>query len=133
MDPCSTMTRPICLRQQELESSCHNIVLHLVSSYKTDRQICCNSLQHNKFQKDRRAPLTVELALTSYQANRSWSEVDLLGEFQLSGTYKLSLLLPEWLKQHWMKPRPITVYIDKKHNNGHGIIMNKIDKSAVYV
>lgn len=74
-------------RETEIEQSSRNLAQHVHSSFRTTRQLKYESKLLQKFQKDKVTPLTVGLALTSYQANRSRSEIETLNNVQLAIPY----------------------------------------------
>ena len=74
-------------REEEAEKMSRNLTQHIVSSYRSNRQVNYESKDGGGFQKDKHTPFTVGLALTSYQANRSRSEVEMLRDMKAAVSY----------------------------------------------
>ena len=74
-------------REEEADKISRNLTQHIVSSYRSNRQISYRSKDCGGFQKDKHTPFTVGLALASYQANRSRSEVEMLRDMKVAVPY----------------------------------------------
>jgi len=74
-------------REIEIEKSSRNLAQHIISSFRSKRQVKYKAKADGKFQKAKTTPLSVGLALTSYQANRSTSDVETLNNLQVAVTY----------------------------------------------
>ena len=79
-------------RQTEIEKSSRNLAQHIVSSFRSSRQVTYKAEADGEFQKAKSTRLSVGLALTSYQANRSRSDVETLNNLQVAVTCQTSLL-----------------------------------------
>jgi len=62
-------------RQSEIEKFSRNLAQHIVSSFRSKRQVTYKAKADGEFQKAKTTPLSVGLALTSYQVNRSRSDI----------------------------------------------------------
>ena len=74
-------------RDTALEKSSRNLAQHIISSYRTRRQLIYQSKADSKFQKQKRTPLSVGLPLTSYHSNRSKSDIQTLNSIDLETPY----------------------------------------------
>ena len=79
-------------RQTEIEKSSRNLAQHIVTSFRSRRQVTYKAKADGEFQKAKTTPLSVGFALTSYQANRSRSDVETLNNLQVAVTCQTSLL-----------------------------------------
>ena len=79
-------------RQSEIEKFSRNLAQHIVSSFRSKRQVTYKAKADGEFQKAKTTPLSVGLALTSYQVNRSRSDVETLNNPQVAVTCQTSLL-----------------------------------------
>ena len=73
-------------RELQIEKSSRNLAQHIVSSFRSRRQVAYETKTDGKFQKSKRTPLTVGLGLTTYQTNRSRSDVETVNGLQLAVT-----------------------------------------------
>lgn len=80
-------TQLVVKREEEVEKCSRNLAQHVVSSFRTKQQLTYEPKANHTFQKNKLTPLTVGMALTSYQANRARSEVDTLNDMQLAISY----------------------------------------------
>ena len=71
-------------RDTAIEKSSRNLAQHIISSYRTRRQLIYQSKADSKFQKQKRTPLSVEVSLTSYHSNRSKSDIQTLNSIDLA-------------------------------------------------
>ena len=74
-------------RDTALEKSSRNLTQHIISSYRTRRQLIYQSKADSKFQKQKRTQLSVGLSLTSYHSNRSKSDIQTLNSIDLATPY----------------------------------------------
>lgn len=74
-------------REEEAEKMSRNLAQHIVSSYRSNRQVSYKSKDGGGFHKDKHTPFTVGLALASYQTNRSRSEVEMLRDMKAAVSY----------------------------------------------
>lgn len=75
------------MREREIETSSRNLAQGIISSFRSRRQLTYKTKTDMKFKMAKRTPLTVGLALTSYQGNRSRSDVETLNNINLGITY----------------------------------------------
>ena len=80
-------TQLVVKREEEVEKCSRNLAQHVVSLFRTKRQLTYEPKANHMFQKNKVTPLTVGMTLTSYQANRARSEVDTLNDMQLAISY----------------------------------------------
>lgn len=74
-------------REREAEETSRNLIQHIISASRTKRQINYESKEGGSFHKDKNTPLTVGLALVSYQANGSRSQVEMLQSMKTAVSY----------------------------------------------
>ena len=74
-------------RQSQNEASSRNLAQHIISSFRSTRQVNYKPKTNSTYHKTKRTPLPVGLALTSYQASRSRSDIETLHDMQFSVTY----------------------------------------------
>ncbi|XP_033114877.1 uncharacterized protein LOC117115271 [Anneissia japonica] len=72
---------------QIIRKEIENVAQHIISSYRSKRQVMYEAKIESGFQKDKKTPWNVGLALTSYQANRSRSDVETLYNVKAATTY----------------------------------------------
>ena len=75
-------------RELQIEKSSRNLAQHIVSSFRSRRQVAYETKTVRIFQESKKTPLTVGLGLTTYQTNRSRSDVETLNDLQLAVTYE---------------------------------------------
>lgn len=74
-------------RELQTEASSRNLAQHIISAFRSRRQVTYETKTDSRYHKTKRTPLSVGLALTSYQASRSRSDIETLNDIQLSVTY----------------------------------------------
>ena len=74
-------------RDTASEKSSRNLAQHIISSYRTRRQLIYQSKADSKFQKQKRTQLSVGLSLTSYHSNRSKFDIQTLDSIDLATPY----------------------------------------------
>ena len=85
---CGPLTDLNATRESQTEKSSRNLAQYLISSFRSRRQVTYESKKNSNFQKRKKTPLSVGLALTSYQANRSRSDVEMLSNMHLAVNYE---------------------------------------------
>ena len=83
-EPC---TQLVIKREDEVEKCSRNLAQHVVSLFRTKRQLTYEPKANHTFQKNKVTFLNVGMTLTSHQANRARSEVDTLNDMQLAKSY----------------------------------------------
>ena len=85
-------------REEEVEKCSRNLAQHVVSLFRTKPQLTYEPKANHTYQKNRVTPLTVGMALTSYQANRARFEVDTLNDMHWQyHMMKCNVQQLEWL------------------------------------
>ena len=75
-------------REEEAEKASRNLAQHIISSYRSKRQVNYEPRTVDSiFHREKKTPLTVGLALTSYQNNRSRSEIKMLQSMKTAVSY----------------------------------------------